>query len=131
MVRLFFGFLLLIMMPGLAFGDNHIFSEISNPVNTLQLGKQIMITADVSNSQDISQHFAYLTQVKNENGVVISLSWLTGFLSPNQSLSPAQSWIPTEEGIFEIEVFVWESIENPEALSPPLKIIVQVLDDAV
>ena len=116
----------LFLIPSMAFADNHISTETSNPVNKLQLEKQIMITADVTNSQDVLQHFAYLTQIKNENGIVISLSWLTGSLSPNQSLSPAQSWIPPNEGIFEIEVFVWESIDNPEALSPPLKMTVQV-----
>lgn len=72
-----------------------------------------MITADVSNKQNMPQHFAYLTQIKNEDGIVISLSWLTGSLSPNQSLSPVQSWISTEKGVSEIEVFVWESIDNP------------------
>ena len=72
-----------------------------------------MIMADISNNQDVSQDFAYLTQVTNDEGVVISLSWLTGSLSPRQSFSPAQSWIPTESGIFHIKVFVWESIDNP------------------
>ncbi len=120
--------LLLLLVPVIAYGDNHVSSEISNPVNTLELGKQIMITADVTNTQQVPQHFAYLTQIKNEDGVVISLSWLTGSLSPNQSLSPAQSWIPTEKGIFEIEVFVWESLDNPDALSPPLRMTVHVVD---
>ena len=122
--------LLLLLAPVMVYGDSHVSSEISNQVNTLELGKQTMITADVSNKQQIAQHFAYLTQIKNDDGVVISLSWLTGSLSPNQSLSPAQSWIPTEKGIFEI-VFVWESIDNPDALSPPLKMTVNVVDKTV
>lgn len=73
---------------------------------------------DVSNNQDIRQNFAYLTQVRDENNVVISLSWLTGSLSPRQSFSPAQSWIPSESGTYSIQVFVWESIDNPDALPP-------------
>jgi len=88
--------------------------------------EQIMIMADISNNQDIQQNFAYITQVKNDNDVVISLSWLTGSLSPRQSFSPAQSWIPNESGNYHIQVFVWESIDNPEALSPPLSMIVNV-----
>ncbi|RMW34508.1 MAG: hypothetical protein EA443_05200 [Nitrosopumilus sp.] len=85
-----------------------------------------MVMADISNNQDVPQNFAYLTQVKNDQGVVISLSWLTGSLSPRQSFSPAQSWTPSETGTFHIQVFVWESIDNPEALSPPLSMIVNV-----
>jgi hypothetical protein len=51
---------------------------------------------------------------------------LTGSLCPRQSLSPAQSWIPNKSGNYHIQVFVWESIDNPEALSSPLSMIVNV-----
>ena len=88
--------------------------------------EQIMIMADISNNQDVQQNFAYITQVKNDKDVVISLSWLTGSLSPRQSFSPAQSWIPNESGNYHIQIFVWESITNPEALSPPLSMTVKV-----
>ena len=40
----------------------------------------------------------FLSQVKNENDVVISLSWLIGSLYHRQSFSSAQSWIPNEPG---------------------------------
>ena len=93
---------------------------------SLIVDEQIMIMTDISNSQDIEQNFAYLTQIKNDDGVVISLSWLTGSLSPHQSFSPAQSWIPTETGTFHIQIFVWESINNPEALSPSLSMVVNI-----
>jgi len=101
-------------------------STSATPSKTHFVDEQIMIMADISNNQDIIQDFAYLTQVTNDEGVVISLSWLTGSLSPRQSFSPAQSWTPTESGIFHIKVFVWESIDNPEALSPPLSMTVDV-----
>ena len=79
-------------------------------------------------NQEKEQNFAYLTQIKDEDGVVISLSWLTGSLSPYQSFSPAQSWTPTETGTFHIQIFVWKSIDNPEALSTRLSMIVNVRD---
>ncbi len=101
-------------------------SQSTTPSKTHFVDEQIMIMTDISNNQDIVQDFAYLTQVTNDEGVVISLSWLTGSLSPRQSFSPAQSWTPTESGIFHIKVFVWESIDNPEALSPPLSMTVDV-----
>ena len=85
-----------------------------------------MLMADISNNPDTQQNFAYITQVRNNDDVVISLSWLTGSLSPGQSFSPAQSWIPAESGIYHIQVFVWESIGNPSALSPPLSMTVNV-----
>ena len=108
----------------------------ADPVNTQSISEekthfvdeQIMIMTDISNNQDIQQNFAYITQVSNDDGVVISLSWLTGSLTPRQSFSPAQSWTPTESGRYDIQVFVWDSIDNPEALSPPLSMTVNVLE---
>ena len=121
--------LILFSTTGLAFADTgYVLAQISPDVNILTVGNQIMITADISNSQNTQQPFAYLTQVKNENQVIISLSWLTGSLSPRQSFSPAQSWTPTESGLYTVEIFVWESVDNPEALSPPLSMTVTVVD---
>lgn len=123
-IAIFFAFLLT-LSSGLAFAEP-VSTQISSGEKTHYVDEQIMIMADISNNQDRPQNFAYLTQVKNDQGVVISLSWLTGSLSPRQSFSPAQSWTPTETGTFHIQVFVWESIDNPEALSPPLSMVVNV-----
>ena len=90
--------------------------------------EQIMIVADISNNQDTQQNFVYITQVKTDEDVAISLSWLTGSLSPRQSFSPAQSWIPTEPGTYHIQVYVWEGIDHSSALSPPLSMTVNVLE---
>ena len=121
--------LLLSVSMGVAFSDSGVSANVSPNETTLQVDKQIMITTDITNGQDVMQPFAYLTQVKNDDQVVISLSWLTGSLSPRQSFSPAQSWTPSEPGNYIIEVFVWESVNNPEALSPPLSLQVTVSDN--
>ena len=119
--------LFLVTSMGIAFAEP-VTTQIISQEKTLLVDEQIMIMADISNNQDVQQNFAYITQVKNDDNVVISLSWLTGSLSPRQMFSPAQSWIPTESGIYHIQVFVWESITNPEALSPPLSLTVNVSD---
>lgn len=110
---------------GMAFAEP-VSTEIPSGEKTHYVDEQIMIMADISNNQDVHQNFAYITQVKNDQDIVISLSWLIGSLSPKQSFSPAQSWIPTFTGTYHIQVFVWESIDNPEALSPPLSMTVNV-----
>lgn len=103
-------------------------AQVSSEEKIHFVDEQIMIMTDISNNQDIQQNFAYITQVTNDDNVVISLSWLTGSLSPRQMFSPAQSWTPTETGVYHIQVFVWESITTPEALSPPLSMTVNVND---
>jgi hypothetical protein len=108
-----------------AFADSPI--EItSNPSKTVETGKQIQIAADLQNNQDFEQDFAYIVQIQNKNGVTVSLAWLTGTLQPAQSFSPAISWIPNEAGQYEATIFVWESINNPSALSHTLTMEINV-----
>jgi len=116
---------LIVTSMGYVFAEP-ITAQVSSQEKIHFVDEQIMIMADISNNQDVQQNFAYITQVKNDKDVVISLSWLTGSLSPRQMFSPAQSWIPTESGNYHIQVFVWESIKNPEALSPPLSMTINV-----
>lgn len=122
---LIFSICVLVSVVGIAFADP-ITTQAPSEIKTHFVDEQIMIMADISNNQDTQQNFAYITQVKNDDDIVISLSWLTGSLSPRQSFSPAQSWIPAESGVYYIQVFVWESVDHPEALSPPLSMTVNV-----
>jgi len=124
---LVFLILFLVSSMGIAFAES-VTTQIVSQDKTLLVDEQIMIMTDISNNQDVQQNFAYITQVKNDDQFVISLSWLTGSLSPRQMFSPAQSWTPTESGIYHIQIFVWESITNPEALSPPLSMTVNVTE---
>ncbi len=75
--------------------------------------------ADLTNNQEITQNFAYIIQIKNNENIVIHLAWITGSLVEHQSLSPALSWTPSSPGIYVTEIYVWESLSNQDALSQP------------
>ena len=77
----------------------------------------VVITADITNNQDISQDFVYIVQIKDEFGIIRYLAWISGSLEPGQSFSAARSWAPHTAGKFVAEIFVWESFSNPEPLS--------------
>ena len=100
--------------------------SFGNTLDTISVDSQIQLAADVTNNQDKAQEFAYLIQIQDENGVTVSLDWIAGSLTEGQSLSPASSWTPTEAGTYEVTAFVWESIENPTALSPTATIAITV-----
>ena len=102
---------------------------VSQDEDQVTVDKQVMIMADLSNGQDRDQKFAYIVQIRDENGVVISLSWITGSLTSGQSFSPALSWTPISAGTYTIQIFVWESVNNPDALSVPLLLSVDVVDN--
>jgi len=97
-----------------------------NTLSSVSVDQQVQITCDVANGQDREQPFAYLIQVQNSDGVTVSLAWITGSLSPGQSFSPALSWIPDGAGAYDATVFVWESVDNPTALSPPQELGITV-----
>ena len=103
-----------------------IVNTFGNSIDAVSIDQQVQITADLSNGQDRDQDFAYLIQIQNSEGVTVSLSWIAGSLSPGQSFSPSASWTPTSVGTYTVTAFVWESIDNPTALSPPLTIDVSV-----
>ena len=84
---LIFSVFLILTSVGYVFAEP-VTTKISSQEKIHFVDEQIMIMADISNNQDVQQNFAYITQVKNDNDVVISLSWLTGSLSPRQSFSP-------------------------------------------
>ena len=81
-------------------------------------GSQVLIQSKITNAQTKKQSFAYIVQIKDNSGVTVSLSWMTGELPSKDSLAAAQSWIPEVSGEYTVEVFVWISIDNPSALSP-------------
>ena len=98
-----------------------------NSVAEVSVDQQVQIAADVANGQSKDQSFAYLVQVQDANGVTVSLSWITGSLTGGQSLSPAMSWIPSASGSYTATVFVWESVDNPTALSPTTSVDIDVV----
>ncbi|AFS83492.1 hypothetical protein [Candidatus Nitrosopumilus sediminis] len=97
-----------------------------NSLDTVSVDQQVQISADLANGQDREQPFAYLVQIQDGNGVTVSLAWITGSLSAGQSFSPALSWIPTQSGSYTATAFVWESVDNPTALSPPVSTTITV-----
>jgi hypothetical protein len=96
-------------------------------VAEVSVDQQVQIAADVSNGQSSEQAFAYLVQVQDESGVTVSLAWITGSLTAGQSMSPALSWTPSASGSYTATVFVWESVDNPTALSPTTSVTIDVV----
>ena len=83
--------------------------------------EQLQIVGEVQNYQEYEQDFVFLFQIKENDGAIVSLSWVKGKLSPTQELEVAQSWHPTKSGNYTIETFVWSSLVDPVPLSQTLK----------
>ena len=88
--------------------------KISDNVN---VNHQLQISADITNNQEKSQTFVYLVQIKDKTGIVVSVGWISGQLTPDQELSPSLSWSPKAEGEFIAEIYVWTGLKNHSALA--------------
>lgn len=86
----------------------------------LRVDQQIKFVSNLENQQDGPHPFTYLVQIQNNKNQAESLSWISGNLTSYQKLTTESTWIPFERGLYTATVFVWESIDNPTALSPPL-----------
>ena len=97
--------------------DSSLKNNFSSPiVDNININQQIQISTDIKNNQEKSQDFVYLVQIKNNQGAVVSLGWISGQLAPEHTLNPSLSWIPNEVGEFTVEIFVWENLKNIGAL---------------
>lgn len=100
----------------------HIMDLFGNSIDMPHVNEQISISSDITNQQDGEQKFVWITQIVDEDRNTVSLAWIDGVLNPEISFSPSVSWIPENEGKYEATIFVWESLDNPTALSPPISI---------
>jgi len=99
----------------------------STSVSAAEVAKETVVKSEIKNANEQAQEFTYIVLIKDSDGITISLSWAKGMLSPNQSLTMEQSWIPETPGEYTAQIFVWESFNNPEVLSDMVvkKIIVE------
>lgn len=100
----------------------------SSPINRVVVNDQILVQSEITNKQDKRQPFVYVVQVKNSEGITVSLSWMKSELLVSEKLKAAQLWTPDTPGKYDIEIFVWGSIEGQTVLSPSKKILVEVAE---
>ena len=94
-----------------------------NRITAIRSGDLVNIEAKVGNNDTLPHTFTFIVQVKNSDGRVESLAWISEIpLEPGSSLSPGISWRPNTADTYSIEVFVWESFANPLPLSPAQEI---------
>ena len=73
------------------------------------------------------QPYAYIVQVRDSDGITVSISWVEGELLPNEQAVISQTWIPEVGGSYTLELFVWDGLDDPEILGPMYMLAVQVV----
>jgi len=108
--------------PNISIANPRYVDTFGNQLNHVSVDQQIQIAIDVTNHSFFKQPFAFYMKIKG----TLYEDWITGALSANQSFSPALSWIPTESGIYTVELSVFENIQNKSKLTDSVTIQITV-----
>lgn len=92
----------------------------------IKTGQKIFIGAKVTNMQQKAESFVFIVQIKDQSGTVMHLSYVPISILPKQSIKPLLYWETEYAGEFNIDIFAWESIDEPHALSNPLRFTLKV-----
>lgn len=107
--------------PSTYFGLNPLSKLVStNPseiMDNVHIGQQVSIALDIRNVQRLDQKYTAIVQILDKDGVARNISMEEGMLERGQGTEVASSWLPDEEGNYTVQVFVWDKIINPSALS--------------
>jgi len=90
-----------------------------NALEELYVNNQLQIVSKIMNTQNFGQNFVHIVQITNENGIIVSLTWIEGQFDANQKLELSQSWMPAKTGEYRVETFVWNSLKKPTPISFP------------
>jgi len=89
----------------------------NDPVSNVKVGEQIQVQSLVKNNLDKKQQFVYILQIKDSDGATVMLSWIEGQMPPMESMDTIISWTPETNGIYTMQIFLWESLTYQSTMS--------------
>ncbi len=90
-----------------------------NKVETFNSGQMAGVKSEIVNQSTEARAFAYIVQVKDEHGYPVFISWVGDLtVLPGRTVKPTIFWLAQDKGTYEVDVFLWRSINNAEVLSP-------------
>ncbi len=96
-------------------------------ITSVKINQKISVVLDLVNIQNVEQPFAYTLQIQTAGGITAFISNTTGKVSPKHTLSVHQEWTPTASGKYTAQIFIWKSIEHPNALASPITLPIEVV----
>jgi hypothetical protein len=87
------------------------------PVNEVSAGQQVVLSTQIHNSNDGTQPFVAIVEVRDSNGVTVFLAWQTGTLNPSGQTEVGLSWTPNTSGQYTVRTFILSSLDAPTILS--------------
>lgn len=80
-------------------------------------GQQVSIASTFTNQQQVSQNYAFIVLILDQDGVAIDVSWQEGTAAGGQTVELSSTWMPKDSGMYTFKIFVWDGLDNPLPLS--------------
>lgn len=93
--------------------DIRVADQSGIPLDVISTGQMVVLQSNIKSNESKEQSFVYIIQVKNSDGITTALSWTKGEIAPEKMFNMGISWIPDKTGTYHIDIFVWQSIEQP------------------
>ena len=87
-----------------------------NQKSDIHVGDVVVFSSVISNHSEGQKRFTYLVSILNQNNQVITREGLSADIGPNQEFTVAQSWMPKESGIYNVQTVLL----NGYLISSPL-----------
>ncbi len=87
-------------------------------ITELHVGQQAVASTELANTM-INERtpFIVMMEIRDSNGITVSLGWQAGILDPADMTEMGFSWMPEFPGVYEARVYVASSLANPQLLS--------------
>lgn len=97
---------------------------------TARFGQKVVITSEITNnmlnSTALKLAATFIVLVKDTNGYTVSLSWTEDRIGYGETVPMSQSWTPEANGVYAVDIFLWDTVENAVPLADVMKATVTV-----
>ncbi len=94
--------------------------------DAVKVGANATIMTSITNAKSSEQPFVVIVQVIDAHGFTSELSFVRGKIMPEQSMNINHMWIPDEGGTYTVRVFVWDTLAQPQVLTPSKNVVTTV-----
>jgi len=81
------------------------------------VGQKLNFVTEISNTDQQSQSYSYIIQVRDENNSIVDLRWINGKVDPTKTNTVTIPWEPILPGDYTVEIFVWDGIDSATPLA--------------
>ncbi len=95
-------------------------SIVGDPLRIVRVGDQVAVDVELRNQDSAVQPYAAIIEIRDSDGVTLSLDWVEGSINGKNLTNVGISWTPEEAEVYELRTFVITNLTSPEILSQVL-----------